>query len=30
MTITPQRIAMGEEHLRDTPANPGLVARNAR
>ena len=24
MTITPQRIAMGEEHLKDTPARSGL------
>jgi RND family efflux transporter MFP subunit len=30
MTITPQRIAMGEEHLKDTPAKSGLVAQNAR
>ncbi len=30
MTITPQRIAMGEEHLKDTPANAGLVAQIAR
>jgi hypothetical protein len=30
MTITPQRIAMGEEHLKDTPDNSGLVAQNAR
>jgi multidrug efflux pump subunit AcrA (membrane-fusion protein) len=29
MTITPQRIAMGEEHLGDSPAH-GLVAQNAR
>ncbi len=30
MTITPQRIAMGEEHLKDTPAKSDLVAQNAR
>ena len=30
MTITPQRIAMGEEHLKDTPDKTGLVALNAR
>jgi hypothetical protein len=30
MTITPQRIAMGEQHLKDRPANSGLVAQNAR
>jgi multidrug efflux system membrane fusion protein len=30
MTITPQRIAMGEEHLKDTPEKSGLVAQNAR
>jgi RND family efflux transporter MFP subunit len=30
MAITPQRIAMGEEHLKDTPAKTDLVAQNAR
>jgi RND family efflux transporter MFP subunit len=30
MAITPQRIAMGEEHLKDTPAKSDLVAQNAR
>jgi RND family efflux transporter MFP subunit len=28
MTITPQRVAMGEEHLNDKPAASGLVAQN--
>jgi membrane fusion protein, multidrug efflux system len=30
MTITPQRVAMGEENLKAAPAAPGLVARNDR
>jgi RND family efflux transporter MFP subunit len=30
MAITPQRVAMGEEHLNDAPAKSGLVAQNAR
>ena len=30
MTITPQRVAMGEEHINDTPVRSGLLARNAR
>jgi RND family efflux transporter MFP subunit len=30
MAITPQRIAMGEEHLKDMPAKTDLVAQNAR
>ncbi|HEY1900105.1 MAG TPA: efflux RND transporter periplasmic adaptor subunit [Steroidobacteraceae bacterium] len=30
MTITPQRVAMGEENLKAAPAAPGLVARNGR
>ncbi|MEJ0007075.1 MAG: efflux RND transporter periplasmic adaptor subunit [Steroidobacteraceae bacterium] len=30
MAITPQRIAMGEEHLKDQPAKAGLVAQNVR
>ncbi len=29
MAITPQRIAMGEEHLKDTPARSDMVAQNA-
>jgi RND family efflux transporter MFP subunit len=28
MTITPQRVAMGEEHLNDKPASSALVAQN--
>jgi RND family efflux transporter MFP subunit len=30
MTITPQRVAMGEENLKAAPANSKLVASNAR